>query len=67
MLLTVPIVLMGIFRYQFLSDASIGEKHINQDLNIDCENPVNMFLYDKGMLTIVSSWLITAFIISALI
>ena len=66
MLLTVPIVLMGIFRYQFLSDPSIVEKHINKDLNIDCENPVNMFLHEKGMMTIVSSWLITAFIISAL-
>ncbi len=66
MLLTVPIVLMGIFRYQFLSDPSIAEKHINKDLNIDCENPVNMFLYEKGMMTIVLSWLITAFIISAL-
>ena len=37
---------------------------LNKDLNIDCENPVNMFLYEKGMMTIVSAWLITAFIIS---
>ena len=66
MLLTVPIVLMGIFRYQFLSDPSIGEKQLNKDLNVDCEDPVNMFLHDKGMIIIVSSWLITAFIISAL-
>ena len=65
MLLTVPFVLMGIFRYQYLSDPSIRKKQINQDLNVDCENPVNIFFYDKGMLTIVSFWLITAFIISA--
>ena len=66
MLLTVPIVLMGIFRYQFLSDPIIRKKQLNKDLNIDCENPVNMLFYDKGMQTIVSTWIITAFIISAL-
>tara|TARA_Y100001933_G_scaffold257775_1_gene304714 strand:- start:532 stop:1434 length:903 start_codon:yes stop_codon:yes gene_type:complete len=65
MLLTVPIVLIGIFRYQYLSDPSLREKKLNQNLNINCENPVDMFLHDKGMITIVSSWLITAFIISA--
>ncbi len=65
MLLTVPIVLMGIFRYQFLSDPSLRKKKIYQDLNFDSENPVNMFLHDKGMLTIISTWLLVAFIISA--
>ena len=65
MLLTVPFVLMGIFRYQFLSDPSIREKQIYQDLYVDSENPVNIFLHDKGMLIIISSWLITAFIITA--
>ncbi len=64
MLLTVPIVLMGIFRYQYLSDPSIRKKQIDRDLNIDCENPVNMLFHDKGMLIIVSSWLVTAFFIS---
>ncbi|MDC3232479.1 decaprenyl-phosphate phosphoribosyltransferase, partial [Prochlorococcus sp. AH-716-A09] len=66
MLLTVPIVLMGIFRYQFLSDPSIMNKPNRLDLSFDSENPVNIFLSDKGMLTIFSTWLITAFIISNL-
>ena len=65
MLLTVPIVLMGIFRYQFLSDPSIRKKQIYQDLYVDSENPVNMFLNDKGMKIIVSSWIITVFFITA--
>jgi len=65
MLLTVPIVLMGIFRYQFLSDPSIRKKQIYQDLYVDSENPVNMFLHDKGMKIIVSSWIITVFFITA--
>lgn len=65
MLLTVPIVLMGIFRYQFLSDPSIRKKQIYQDLYVDSENPVNMLLHDKGMLIVVSSWIITVFFITA--
>ena len=65
MLLTVPIVLFGIFRYQFLSDPALRKKQVNRESNIDCENPVNTFFYDKGMIAIVSSWLITAFTISA--
>ena len=65
MLITVPVVLMGIFRYQFLSDPSIRKKQIYQDLYVDSENPVNMLLHDKGMLLVVSSWIITVFFITA--
>ena len=58
MLITVPIVLIGIFRYQLLSDPSINAKN---DLNV--ENPVNILIYDKGMRTIILLWVFITFLI----
>ena len=58
MLITVPIVLIGIFRYQLLSDPSINAKN---DLNV--ENPVNILIYDKWMRTIILLWVFITFLI----
>ena len=47
MLLTVPFVLIGIFRYQFLSDPSLQKKLEIKTQKIDCENPVNILYKDN--------------------
>ena len=62
MLLTVPIVLFGIFRYQLLSDPCL--KKNNEEL--DSENPVNILFNDIGMLFIVVFWFFSTLIISIL-
>ncbi len=58
MLLTVPFVLLGIFRYQLLSDPEelIRRKNINP--NCTTENPEEILLRDKGIKLIVICWLI---------
>jgi hypothetical protein len=55
MLLTVPFVLAGIFRYQLLSDPEANsEKDPEQGL---CERPEDVLLTDRGILMIVGGWL----------
>ena len=62
MLLTVPLVLLGISRYQLLSDPSYKENLINE--KIDCENPVDIFIQDRGMKLLVLFWILAVFLIS---
>lgn len=66
MLLTVPLVLLGIFRYQYLSDPFILNKINNKYSQIDCENPVNVLFNDKLIRVIILSWILAIFIISNL-
>lgn len=58
MLLTTPLVLIGIFRYQLLSDQSeiISEDDIN--LNPITEKPELVLLKDKGIRLIVCTWIL---------
>ena len=58
MLLTTPLVLIGIFRYQLLSDQGgiISEDDIN--LNPITEKPELVLLKDKGIRLIVCSWIL---------
>ena len=56
MLLTVPLVLIGIFRYQLLSEKKIQN---NENLIIiKSENPEDILLQDKGIRLILISWLL---------
>ena len=58
MLITVPLVLIGIFRYQLISDP---ELNLNSDLSV--ENPVNILLSDKAISFIVTLWVLTTLVI----
>tara|TARA_A100001388_G_C28764966_1_gene500154 strand:+ start:342 stop:1238 length:897 start_codon:yes stop_codon:yes gene_type:complete len=64
MLLTVPLVLLGISRYQLISDPSY-KKYLGNE-KIDCENPVNIFIQDRGMKLILIFWILFVFLISIL-
>ena len=58
MLITVPIVLIGIFRYQLLSEKSNSSRNV---LNV--ENPVNILIHDVGMRSIMLLWVLVTFLI----
>ena len=58
MLITVPLVLIGIFRYQLLSDPSNKTKKY-----LTVENPVNILIYDKGIRVITILWVLVTFLI----
>ncbi len=58
MLITVPFVLAGIFRYQLLSDPE-EIKRRNKQLNIiTTEKPEEILLHDRGIRSIVLGWVI---------
>ena len=63
MLLTVPFVLLGIFRYQLISDPDEAYRRSLTNFHKTTENPEEILIKDKGILMIVSSWLITTIII----
>ena len=58
MLLTVPFVLLGIFRYQLLSDPEELKRRKVLNPNCTTENPEEILLRDKGIKLIVFTWLI---------
>ena len=66
MLLTTPIVLIGIFRYQLLSDK--GESILKKDrnLNLITEKPELVLLNDIGIKLIIVSWLLLTSLIGFL-
>tara|TARA_Y100001978_G_scaffold203433_1_gene229284 strand:+ start:2139 stop:3071 length:933 start_codon:yes stop_codon:yes gene_type:complete len=58
MIITVPFVILGIFRYQMLSELNDeGKKNSNVKVNI-LETPENVILNDKPIQIIVASWLL---------
>ena len=61
MLLTVPFVLLGIFRYQQLSEPI--KNNIQQSYIIKTENPEDILLKDKFIKIIIIFWIFTTFII----
>jgi decaprenyl-phosphate phosphoribosyltransferase len=66
MLLTVPFVLYGIFRYQLLSDPKeINRRKIelNQEAESQSERPEEILLRDSPIRLTVLSWIFTTFII----
>ena len=61
MLITVPFVLIGIFRYQLISEkANLNLDNLNL---LSCENPEEVLLKDKPIKIIVSGWIITTIIV----
>ena len=58
MMLTIPLVLLGIFRYQMLSDNFCNSDNLNS-----LENPEKMIFIDKPIQLIVSFWLLITIII----
>ncbi len=63
MLLTVPFVLAGIFRYQLLSDPDEIKRRNNQSNTISTEKPEDVLLNDKGVRIIVFGWIIVTALI----
>ena len=59
MILTIPFVLIGIFRYQFITDPK--ERKRREEINpyINPEKPEEILLSDKGIIISILGWLIT--------
>ena len=55
MIITIPLVMLGIFRYQMLSE--IKQNRILKKSNINLENPEKIIFTDKPIQIIVLSWL----------
>ena len=66
MLLTVPFVLVGIFRYQLLSDPEEAERRRSLDPDRTSEKPEEILLSDRGIKVTLLGWLITTAVIGVL-
>ena len=66
MLLTVPFVLVGIFRYQLLSDPEEAERRRAIDPDRTSEKPEEILLADRGIRLTLLGWLITTAVIGVL-
>jgi decaprenyl-phosphate phosphoribosyltransferase len=64
MLLTLPFVLAGIFRYQLLSDPDEAERRQKRGLGTSTERPEDLLLSDHGIQLAVVGWLISVVAIS---
>lgn len=60
MLLTVPLVLAGIFRYQLLSDPDESDRHRTLMPDHTTEKPEEILLRDRGSQLILLAWLAVA-------
>ncbi len=63
MLLTVPLVLGGLFRYQLLSDPEEAERRSKENIRFITERPEEVLLSDTGIRLIVSIWISMTLII----
>ena len=63
MLMTLPLVLMGLFRYQFISDPEISEIRKINGKSISTENPEQILIHDKVIRLVVFLWLISILLI----
>jgi 4-hydroxybenzoate polyprenyltransferase len=66
MLLTVPFVLVGIFRYQLLSDPEEAERRRALDPERSSEKPEEILLGDPGIKLTLVAWLVTTAMIGLL-
>ena len=57
MLISVPFVLIGIFRYQLLSDPDESERRKEINPEISSEHPEEILLNDKGIKLTILGWL----------
>lgn len=66
MLLTVPFVLVGIFRYQLLSDPEEAERRQQSAPERSSEKPEEILLGDLGIKLTLAGWLVTTAVIGLL-
>lgn len=63
MLLTVPFVLVGIFRYQLLSDPQEAERRRSVSPEYTSEKPEEILLVDLGIQLTLLAWLLTVVVV----
>lgn len=63
MLLTVPFVIAGIFRYQLLSDPEETQRRCARYPDRNCEKPEEILLGDRGIQLTLLGWLTTAIVV----
>jgi len=63
MLLSVPFVLVGIFRYQLLSDPEESERRAGANPDQTTEKPEEILLGDRGIHLILLGWLLTVVVV----
>ena len=63
MMLTIPFVLFGIFRYQFISDPEEANRRKVRKPLINCEKPEEILLSDLGIIITILGWILTTLII----
>lgn len=63
MLLTVPFALVGIFRYQLLSDPEEAERRRLMDPEQTSEKPEEILLGDRGIQLTLGAWLFTVVVV----
>jgi len=63
MMLTIPFVLFGIFRYQFISDPEEANRLKVRKPLINCEKPEEILLSDLGIIITILGWILTTLII----
>lgn len=67
MLLTIPLVMYGVFRYQFLSDPEVLQKQWGESSDArKTERPEEVLLKDLPMLLTVLGWIVAVFMILSL-
>ncbi|WP_413324261.1 decaprenyl-phosphate phosphoribosyltransferase [Synechococcus sp. MIT S9503] len=59
MLLSTPFVLVGIFRYQLLSDPEENERRVSKSYGIASEKPEEILINDPGIQLTLTGWLVT--------
>lgn len=63
MLLTVPFALVGIFRYQLLSDPEEAERRLLLSPDCTSEKPEEILLGDRGIQLTLLGWLVTVVVV----
>ena len=63
MLLSVPFVLVGIFRYQLLSDPEESERRAGANPDQTTEKPEEILLGDRGIQLTLLGWLLTVVVV----
>jgi hypothetical protein len=62
----VPFVLVGIFRYQLLSDPDEAERRRTLDSEHSSEKPEDILLNDRGIQFTLAGWLATTAVIGVI-
>lgn len=63
MLITLPFVLLGIFRYQFISDPQVLETKNSKNKSITSESPEKILIFDNVIRNVVIFWIITVLLV----